>query len=91
MVESGATPVENVRRRSGPLKVVGVRGWTFGSVPTRRGDRPASRLNGRNSRAVESGIGWARWRLGHHGVTHRSHLRNCWVAYLGRAGGRFFE
>ena len=56
MVESGATPVENVRRRSGPLKVVGVgEGGLSGRSLLAGGDRPASRLNGRNSRAVQSG------------------------------------
>ena len=54
MVESGATPVENVRRRSGPLKVVGVgEGGLSGRSLLAGGDRPASRLNGRDSRAVE--------------------------------------
>ena len=56
MRESGATPVENVRRRSGPLKVVGVgEGGLSGRSLLAGGDRPASRWNGRESRAVQSG------------------------------------
>ena len=41
MEESGATPVENVRRRSGPLKVVGVgEGGLSGRSLLAGGDRP---------------------------------------------------
>ena len=50
MVESGATPVENVRRRSGSLKVVGV---GEGGLS---GRSLLAEETGRLSRAVQSAV-----------------------------------